>query len=207
MLDDEPWRTAPAEAVREAGLRVGDEATVTEFESRLAGVEPRLARDRAVRLLTYRDRSSAELASKLDDDGYLPDVVSTTVARFVDLGLVDDDRFARSLARNLTQNKGLGRGRASREMIARGVDPASVADILDEALPPEDEERAALALARASARRAGATRERVAARLMRKGYAPRIALSAAREACETDPERAESDAWDTTDSTVDGDVF
>ncbi|HEY5548091.1 MAG TPA: RecX family transcriptional regulator [Coriobacteriia bacterium] len=203
LLDDEPWRIAPADVLREAGLQVGDTGTDAEMVERLSKVEGRSARDRAVRLLTYRDRSSAELMVRLDEDGYLPQVAADTVTRLLDLGLLDDDRFARALARSLTRTKGLGRSRASREMIARGVDPDAVSAVLEEALPPEDEENAALAQARVFARRVGATRDRVAARLMRKGYAPRIALSAAREACEAIADGPDDGGWDTADPPAD----
>lgn len=199
IVDDEPWRVAPAEVLREAGLKAGDDATISELSARLSEVEKRCARDRAVRLMTYRERSSAELSSRLEEDGFLPGVVTETVARFCDLGLVDDDRFAHALARNLTGVKSLGRVRALREMIVRGVDADAAAAILDETLPPEDEESAALTSARTFARRPGATRERVAARLMRRGYAPRIALSAAREACEGDVSGYDDGLWGASD--------
>lgn len=207
LLDDEPWRSVPADVLREAGLRVGDHDTVDELADRLREIESRSARDRAVRLLTYRDRSSAELVSRLDDDGYLPEVTEATVSRLRDLGLVDEERFARSLARSLTHGKGLGRSRVVREMVSRGVDPERVADILEEALPTDDEERSALDQALKFARRVGATRDRVAARLMRRGFAPRVALNAAREACENDSPGRDDGPWDSADPPAGDDPF
>ena len=182
VLDGEPWRDAPSDVVSEARLKAGDEVDPAELGGRMAAIEPRLARDRAVRLLTYRERSTRELGDRLREDGFLPETVAAVIERLTSAGVLDDDRFARSFARNLMAVRRLGRRRASRELTARGIDPVLAAEALDEALPVEHEEAAAGEFARTIAARPGATRDRVAARLARRGYSTRIALAAAREA-------------------------
>jgi regulatory protein len=181
--------------VSEAHLRAGDEVDPGELRERLAGIEPGCARDRAVRLLTYRDRSRTELRERLAEDGFLPETVSAVVDRLTDVGLVDDERFARSFARSLTQIRHLGRSRASRELAARGIDPELAAEALDEALSVEAEEAAAGEFSRSLARRPGATRDKIAARLARRGYSPRVALSAARQAMEASESESDPDRW------------
>jgi regulatory protein len=194
VLDGEPWRDAPSDVVSEAHLNAGDRVDPEELIELLSGIEPGCARDRAVRLLTYRDRSVAELRERLAEDGYLPETVSAVVERLTDVGLVDDERFARSFARTLTQTRHLGRSRAVRELAARGIDPELAAEALDEALSVEAEEVAAGELSRSLARRPGATRDKIAARLARRGYSPCVALSAAREAMSESASGAEP--WD-----------
>ncbi len=195
VLDGEPWRDAPSDVVSEAHLNVGDEVDPRELRERLAGIEPGCARDRAVRLLTYRDRSVAELRERLAEDGFLPETVSGVVDRLTDVGLVDDERFARSFARSLTQIRHLGRSRAARELAARGIDPELAGEALDEALSVEAEEAAAGEFSRSLARRPGATRDKIAARLARRGYSPRVALSAARQAMEASESESDPDRW------------
>jgi len=148
VLDGEPWRDAPSELVSEAQLRAGAEIDPGELSERLAEIEPRCARERAVRLLTYRERSTKELADRLREDGYLPETVTAVLERLAAAGFVDDDRFARSLARNLTQIRRLGRSRATRELTAHGIDPQLAEEALDEALSVDDESAAAGELAR-----------------------------------------------------------
>ena len=195
VLDGEPWRDAPSELVSEAQLRAGAEIDPGELSERLAEIEPRCARERAVRLLTYRERSTKELADRLREDGYLPETVTAVLEPLAAAGFVDDDRFARSLARNLTQIRRLGRSRATRELTAHGIDPQLAEEALDEALSVDDESAAAGELARTLALKTGATRDRIASRLLRRGYAPRVALSAAREAMSA----VDEDPWDGSD--------
>jgi SOS response regulatory protein OraA/RecX len=170
VLDGEPWRDAPSDVVSEAHLKPGDEFDAVELSGRLAEIEPLCARDRAVRLLTYRDRSTGELADRLAEDGYLPETVTAVIERLTSVGLLDDERFARSFARSLTLVRHLGRSRASRELAARGIDPLLAA-------------------------RPGATRDKVAARLARRGYSPRVALSAARDATSEIDSACEAGEW------------
>ncbi len=196
VLDGESWRDVPSEVVSEARLKADTEVDPTDLCARFSEIEPRCARDRGVRLLTYRERSVKELTDRLTEDGYLPEVVSATVTRLVDVGLVDDERFARSLARNLTQIRRLGRGRAARELAEHGIDPELAAEALDGALSLEDEGAAARTLARSLASRTGATRDKVASKLLRRGYAPRVALTAAREAMDEVDSVGRHESWE-----------
>ena len=196
VLDGEPWRDVPSDVVSEAHLKADAEVDPGDLAARFVEIEPRCARDRAVRLLTYRERSVKDLTDRLEQDGYLPEVVSAAVTRLVDVGLVDDERFARSLARNLTQIRRVGRGRASRELSGHGIDPELAADAIDEALSVEDEVAAARDLARSLSSRTGATRDKVASRLLRRGYAPRVALTAARDAMDEFESAGDDEEWE-----------
>ena len=202
VLDGEPWRDVPSDVVSQAHLKQGSEVTPEELSSRLEEIAPRCARDRAVRLLTYRERSVSELSDRLSEDGYHPDTVSGAIERLTSIGLVDDERFARSFARSLTQIRGLGRSRAARELASHGIAPDLAADALEEALPPEDEQAAANDLALKLACRSGATRDKITGRLLRRGYAPRVAIAAAREAMQSPESDAADHPWDDRDGSA-----
>jgi regulatory protein len=181
-IDGEPWRTTSLEVVRDLDLRAGLVIETAELGSLIDAAEPVRARERALRLLAYRDRASEELRARLVQDGYAPDVAEAVVADLLRVGLLDDTRFADSMVRVLATVRGYGRTRVRRELPARGVDPSISTAALAEHLSDDDEAASALRLARAFAARPGADVGRLAARLVRKGFRPALALSVAREA-------------------------
>lgn len=179
VLDGHEWRTTSADAVAALGLVVGHIEDPDALEARLEAVEPRCARDRAIRSLAYRDRSRADLLARLRDEGYPEAVAQTVVADLSRQGLADDERFASGTARVLATVRGFGRDRILRELAAHGVDAGLALAAVEDARPAEQELEAASTLARSLATRPGATADKVAARLVRKGFRTPLALRAA----------------------------
>lgn len=91
----------------------------------------RRARERALYLLDYRDHCYAEIVTKLLRK-YDEDVAYGVADELSDKGLIDDERFAESFARQLIEVKLYGLYRARMQMRQRGL-PKSV---IDEALEP-----------------------------------------------------------------------
>ena len=104
-----------------------------------------LARSKAEELLNRRDYSSSELAAKLREAGYHPSVADEVVARFVEVGLLDDRRFAELFARSKAAVGG-GRIKIERELARRGVD-ATQLEGWPSGYLEEDESETAFALA------------------------------------------------------------
>jgi regulatory protein len=177
-LDGEVWRTVASPVLRELGLAPGAVVEPDDLDSRALSLEPTAARARAYRLLTYRDRSAAELTSKLLADGYPESVVSELVADLMRTGLVDDDRFAESLAASLISVRGFGRARALREMARKGIPDELAVKVLDELAPEHIEHDRARAAAERLVR-PGDSVDRLAARLVRRGFSFTDALDAA----------------------------
>ena len=113
--------------------------------------------------------------------------------RFTELGLVDDEAYARAWVRSRHAGRGLGRRALRHELLTRGVDR----DLIDEAMAEvtaDDEDAAARALVQARlgglARYDRTTRRRrLISLLARRGYSASVAarvvaqeLSAADEA-------------------------
>ena len=184
VLDGEGWRDVPASLLAVLDLEVSAEVDADELAARIEAAEPKLARERAIRLITAKERSRAGLAGRLVQDGFSSQVSESTADDLLRIGLVDDERFANALARTLARVRGTGRERIARELRDAGVAEDVAVTALDGALDPEQEREAALHLARSAAARSGATVDRVAARLVRRGYRPAVALTAAREALE-----------------------
>jgi regulatory protein len=131
----------------------------------------------ALRLLGRRDYTSAEIARRLLDRGFLPEDVATTVAALVADGSLDDARTARSHVRVALHAKGRGRLRILAELRARGIDDAVAREALSD-LSPDDDQRA---IERFVARRCPAgvlpgDRDRVFRQLLRRGF-PAEAIS------------------------------
>lgn len=183
-MDGEAFRATSLDVIRALGIVVGTIMPAEELARLLDDAEPRVARERALRLLGYRDRSSSDLRSRLVDDGFPDRVAADAVADLSRASLVDDGRYAANAARNLTTVRGFGRTRAQRVLVSQGVDPEAAAAAVTEALPDAAQEEAALELARALARRPNASVERVAVRLARRGYPHSLAFRLASQACE-----------------------
>jgi regulatory protein len=116
-----------------------------------------------------------------------PDEVEDVLVRLERVGLVDDEAFARQFAEHR-----FGSRKEGSRAVMQGLRAAGIASGLAEAIardaPGDDEERAAdLASSRVS-RLAGVPPDKAFARLssllMRRGYGPEIARSAAGKALE-----------------------
>jgi SOS response regulatory protein OraA/RecX len=183
VFDDgsEPRLTSAA-VLRERGLKEGDTIWLEDLENALSPIEYRLAKERALRLLGYREHSAAELRGKLRDSGYPQAVAAAVTDRFVEVELVDDARFAGLWTRSRIA-AGYGPRRIRRELSQRGIDADLIDRELSESFDPREElgrARAALG-SHAATDRAG--RERLVRRLVSKGFSLSIALRAV-EGCE-----------------------
>lgn len=185
-LDGEPWHTTAAPVIRELGIAEGDIVEVSDIARGVEAAERVAARERALALLGYRERSVAELRTKTLDDGYPSGIVDDVVADLERSGLVDDVRFAEAFVRSLSVGKGLGRRRIERELAQKGVSPEVAAAVLLEYCDPEDSPARVLEAARHLARR-GDRVDLLAARLVRKGYGPGEAFAAARKTLAATP--------------------
>lgn len=117
----------------------------SELLYRVRAISLELARSKAEDLLNRRDYSSSELAAKLREAGYHPSVADEVVARFVEVGLLDDGRFAELFARSKSA-AGWGRIKIERELARRGVD-ATQLEGWPSGYLEEDESEMAFALA------------------------------------------------------------
>jgi regulatory protein len=154
--------------------------------------------ERALRLLSVRPRSRRELRDRLLRAGFEPEEVESELARLEEVGLVDDERFARALAEQQVLGRGAGGRAVMAALSARGVDrstaEAALAEVERAGEAPDEEERArALALARVGRLR-GLPPERAYGRLVaflvRRGHAPEVAREAARAALGPGPGEA-----------------
>ena len=85
-----------------------------------------------VRLLTARDRTSAELAHRLTGKGFGQAESQAAVDRLKEEGHLNDRRFALAWARGRVHTKPMGPHRLSRELEIKGIDSQLVREILED---------------------------------------------------------------------------
>lgn len=183
-LDDFELRQTSADALRLAGINDGDVLTEANIHQMIDDAEPQAAMNRALRLLGHRERSTAELAGRLSDDGYADSVIGSVITRLADYGYLDDARFAEDYTR-AKHLAGWGRRRIATGLSERGVDPEVAYRALDSHTPEAKEiERAQAAIGTldVSDRKGSAKAFR---RLVSRGFSYEVAR-AALERCTRD---------------------
>ena len=135
--------------------------------------------------LTGQARSRAELETKLAKRKVPDEVAQRLLDRFEEVGLVDDQAFARSWVQSRQAGRGLARRALAHELRRKGIDDQVVREALEE-VDPDDEVEAARTLVRRKLRsvqrvdRTTAVR-RLSGMLGRKGYPAGVAFRVVRE--------------------------
>ncbi len=93
--------------------------------------QSRRANTRAVWLLSRKGYSSAGLEKKLLDV-CPPDVAKQTVAHMQQLGFLNDEEYARTLASDLLNRRKYGARRAMQELLRQGIDKECARQVLQE---------------------------------------------------------------------------
>lgn len=164
-----------------ARLRVGQMLTEEELAelARTEALED--ARERALRFLEPRPRSSAEVKQHLFKKKIATDVIEQTIMRLTEAGLLDDAAFAKYWV----ENRETFRPRAGRalkfELKRKGISDANIGDALGEI----DESESAYRAAENRAKRWSELErreffEKVTAFLVRRGFSYDIAKQAAK---------------------------
>jgi len=155
------------------------------MDRRRAAKKPLDLHERALRLLAVRPRSRRELQVRLRAAGFEPDRIEEELIRLEEVGLVDDEAFAREVAEHHVTARRGGRRAVVGALAAKGVSRR----VIEEAVADlgQDEEERALELARQRAPRLAELPPekafgRLSSLLMRRGYEPATAREAARRA-------------------------
>ena len=135
--------------------------------------------------LTGQARSRKELSDRLASRNVPEEVAAALLDRFEEVGLVDDEAFARSWIASRQPGKGLARRALAQELRRKGIDEEVARAALDE-VDPADEETAARALVRKKLRTLSRVDDTTATRrlvgmLARKGYGSGLAFAVVRD--------------------------
>jgi regulatory protein len=158
-----------------ANLRVGMILTDDKIAALRLADEMERAREKALNYLSFRPRSEAELQSYLLESDFAEATVAEVLHRLREVGLVDDDAFARYWVDNRARFRPRGKRMLVQEL--RQKDVAS--DVIETTLAEYDEVVAAQHVAEEQARRLAhlppdVSRRRLWDRMMRRGFSPDI---------------------------------
>ena len=145
FVNDDEVLTVHEDVVVALGLRVGAPVNQDLLERAAREQDIANARLSALRLLGVRSRSRRKLQEALERKGSAADVVEETLVELENLGLVNDEQFARDLAQSLLRRQGYGRQRLLYRLRESGVTREVAAEAVAETLQGVDETQRALA--------------------------------------------------------------
>lgn len=88
--------------------------------------------DAAARFLEVRSRSVAEVRRRLTGAGYRPELVEGAISRMVELGMLDDEAFARAWVESRDRARPRGERAIRQELRLKGIDRSVVDAVLAE---------------------------------------------------------------------------
>jgi len=147
---------------------------------------PKAAYFRALRWLTARELSEAQVRSRLAEKGYTDNAIKPAVERLIQEGTIDDRRAATAVARTEARVRRHGPHRVMGKLIAMQIDRELAKDVVRELFGEEDEgaliERTLGTRLRGNAGRLKDPRERrkILAYLVRQGFSVSTASAAIR---------------------------
>ncbi|MFE6700910.1 recombination regulator RecX [Streptomyces sp. NPDC057718] len=176
--------------------RSGTRGGGSPSSSRAEKGEPRdpveQARNICLRLLTGTPRTRKQLADALRKREIPDEAAEEVLARFEDVGLIDDAAFAGAWVESRHHGRGLARRALVRELRTKGVDSAVIDEAVGQLDSDQEEETARELVARKLRSTRGLDRDkrlrRLAGMLARKGYGEGMALRVVRQALEEEGE-------------------
>ena len=141
------------DTVAKAKLYVGKTISAEEY-AQLEQIESTdKAFQAALRLLSARPRSTAEVRERLERKDFAPEAIAAALSRLAQLELIDDAAFARFWVENRQACRPRGASALRDELRRKGIDPGVVATVLSDEALTGDEAGRAMTLARAALRK------------------------------------------------------
>jgi regulatory protein len=182
FVDGEFWAELDAGVAAERGLSEGLALSEEDLaEARVAGERP-LAMGRALNVLGYRARSARELRERLLRAGYLGKTVDEVISRLEELGYLNDEEFARELARS--EARKYGPRRIYGDLRRAGIEEESAREVVEEEFAGRSEHESAREAAQRrynTVEESDAQARRVYGFLVRRGYSASICAEIARD--------------------------
>lgn len=176
-VDGSPVATVSTELIATLALRVGramDEGLAARLRQAAGLLE---VFDKAIAFLAIRARSARDLQLRLRRSGASPSAIAEVIDRLRALRVLDDEAYARNVARSRAISGGVSKRRITQELQRHGVDrsvaDAAVAETLADVGLDEADAAMSVALRRMRALKSldgRKQRQRLYAYLARRGY-------------------------------------
>ncbi len=149
---------------------VGSEITDEQLKQLIDDSDEKRAKEKALWLLSSRDHSSRELETKIKKTSG-SEAAEKAVRRMEELGLVNDEKFARRYAGELINVKHLSVKGARYKLLEKGID-RDLADLILEEMAPDPREHIELLIEKKYSRYLSDEkgRKKTVAALQRMGY-------------------------------------
>lgn len=131
-IDGEQAVKVDTETFLRSGLRPGDELTEEQLHGLLQASDAHRAKEKALYLLEHRSHSKKELTEKIARTAASYEAAQAAADRMEELGLVNDEDYARRAARDMFLRKRWGPLRVKQELRQKGIDPQLVDELLAE---------------------------------------------------------------------------
>ncbi|MBQ2971607.1 MAG: RecX family transcriptional regulator [Ruminococcus sp.] len=130
-IDGEFALKIDTETVLSYRIDVGDEIDDEKLKEVIDASNIKRAKDKAMWLISYRDHSKKELIDKVAKDSSY-EAATKAVERLQELGLINDERYAKRYATDLLSLKHLSKSAAVRKLCDKGIDRDLARDTVDE---------------------------------------------------------------------------
>ena len=174
FIDGEAAVKIDTETWLRSGLMPGDEIDDERLHRLLQDSAAHRAHEKALYLLEHRAHSKKELERKIARAEFDREAAKAAAERMEELGLIDDEQYARRLAQELFTRKRFGVRRVKQELREKGIADNIVAMVLEEFSPETEEtvEKIHELIARKypAAQEDEKVRRRAVAALQRYGY-------------------------------------
>ncbi len=138
-VDGEYLTTVDSTYWYSCGYISGDEITQGELAAFKNAADSRRAFNAGADIISRREHSQKELYVKLCRK-YSPEVSQSAVDRLCELGLVNDERFAKMYAHELYEKKGMGQRRILYELSVKGIDRELANSTVEEIISYDEED-------------------------------------------------------------------
>lgn len=132
FIDGEPAVKIDAEIFLRSRLKPGDELSDEELHELIKASDARRAQEKALYLLEHRSHSKKELTEKIARTAASKEAAKAAADRMEELGLINDEAYARDYAQHLFVTKRYGAMRVRQELKLKGIDPLLIDELLEE---------------------------------------------------------------------------
>lgn len=162
-----------ADVVLDERLHVGEEISALRIEELLRKDEVKRAITAALNLIAFRSRASGELQRALQGKGYSSECAEAAVNRMLELGYLNDSRFAERWIENRQEHRPRSVRMLKQELRQKGIDAETIGEAISTVEIDEYTDALALASKKASTMAAldqPTRHRRISGFLARRGY-------------------------------------
>lgn len=134
FLDGEFAVNIDTETLLQFRYKIGMDITDEQLHELILASDARRANEKALYLLEHRSHSKKELIEKIQRTTS-KEAARSAADRMEELGLVNDEEFAKRYAAELFNRKGFSGRRAQYELLQKGIDKEIIAHVVEELEP------------------------------------------------------------------------